>query len=207
MSQGVCNPVEFNFICPLPNGLHARPASQLAEFASAFASELCLTNLRSGAEANLKSTLAIISADVRKGDPCAVRVSGPDEKSAGEALREYVDRHLPRSDEPLLEISTRRNVLPRALSLSAVTCFYGVPVSPGIAKGRAVIAGGVAMPESLEDDNADDPKREERKIERALANVRERLRNMLARSMSTAETGVLKAHLAIVNDVSFSDRI
>ena len=207
MSQGVCNPVEFNFICPLPNGLHARPASQLAEFASAFASELSLTNLRSGAEANLKSTLAIISADVRKGDPCAVRVSGPDEKSAGEALREYVDRHLPRSDEPLLEISTRRNVLPRALSLSAVTCFYGVPVSPGIAKGRAVIAGGVAMPESLEDDNADDPKREERKIERALATVRERLRNMLARSMSPAETGVLKAHLAIVNDVSFSDRI
>src|SRR5690348_16671054 len=101
MSQGVCNPVEFKFICPLPNGLHARPASQLAEFAGSFASELSLTNLRTGAAANLKSPLAIISADVRLGDECSVRIVGADEESARMAMRGYIDQNLPVSDQPL----------------------------------------------------------------------------------------------------------
>src|SRR5690348_15202334 len=130
MSQGVCNPVEFKFICPLPNGLHARPASQLAEFASGFASDLSLINLRTGAGANLKSTLAIISADVRSGDECAIRVSGVDEDSAGAALRAYVHQDLPRSDQPLgTPEETRKTVaLPRALSKATIACHYGLPV-------------------------------------------------------------------------------
>jgi len=78
MSQEVCNPVEFKFVCPLPNGLHARPASQLAEFASDFSSDLSLINLRTGIAANLKSTLAIISADIRSGDECSIRIAGSD---------------------------------------------------------------------------------------------------------------------------------
>src|SRR5215469_17175476 len=103
MSQDVSNPVEFSFVCPLANGLHARPASQLAEFAGSFLSELSLTNLRNGAVANLKSTLAIISADVRKGDECSLRIAGQDEEIAGNALRRYILWDLSRSDEPLAE--------------------------------------------------------------------------------------------------------
>src|SRR5712671_4257829 len=98
MAQGVCNPVEFTFVCPLPNGLHARPASQLAEFAGKFVSDLSLTNLRTGSSANLKSPLAIISADIRLSDPCSVRIAGVDEASAQLALREYIARDLPQSD-------------------------------------------------------------------------------------------------------------
>jgi fructose-specific PTS system IIA-like component len=208
MMQGVCNPVEFTFVCPLPNGLHARPASQLAEFANAFSSDFLLINSRNGVSANLKSTLAIISADIRSGDECSLRVRGVDEEQARGALREYILRDLPKSDEPLAQPSQeRRNpLLPRALASSARECHFGVAVSPGIGKGKSVILG-MSLPPDLSAEKADDPKKEERRIERALAALRERIKAMLARSMSPPEMGVLKAHLAIVEDVLFSEKI
>jgi multiphosphoryl transfer protein len=208
MTQGVCNPVEFTFVCPLPNGLHARPASQLAEFANAFASDFLLNNSRNGISANLKSTLAIISADIRNGDECSLRVTGVDEELARGALREYILRDLPKSDEPLTQPGQeRRNgSLPRALASSANECHFGVAVSPGIGKGKSVILG-MSLPPDLSAEKADDPQKEERRIERALAALRERIKAMLARSISPPEMGVLKAHLAIVEDVLFSEKI
>jgi len=208
MSQ-VCNPVEFKFICPLPNGLHARPASQLAEFASDFACDLSLINLRTGAAANLKSTLAIISADIRSGDECSIRVAGTDETSAGAALLGYITRDLPKSDEPLVESGSERRTgpLPRALLASGIRCYFGAGVSPGIGMGTPVIVGGITLPAGLDSEVAEDAKREERRVERAMATVRERIKAMLARSVSPAEAGVLKAHLAILEDISLSDKI
>ncbi|HWY70155.1 MAG TPA: phosphoenolpyruvate--protein phosphotransferase [Terriglobales bacterium] len=209
MSPEVCNPVEFKFVCPLPNGLHARPASQLAEFASDFASDVSLTNLRTGIAANLKSTLAIISADIRSGDECSIRVAGADEASAGAALLGYITRDLPKSDEPLVESGSERRIgpLPRALLAAGIRCHFGTGVSPGIGKGASVVVGGMTLPPDLGSERAEDFKKEERRIERAMATVRERIKVMLARSVSPAEAGVLKAHLAIVEDVSLSDKI
>jgi multiphosphoryl transfer protein len=208
MMQGVCNPVEFTFVCPLPNGLHARPASQLAEFANAFASDFLLINSRNGISANLKSTLAIISADIRSGDECSLRVTGVDEEQARAALREYILRDLAKSDGPFPQLGQeRRNgSLPRALASSANECHFGVAVSPGIGNGKSVILG-MSLPPDLSAEKADDPQKEERRIERALAALRERIKAMLARSMSPPEMGVLKAHLAIVEDVLFSEKI
>ena len=56
--------LSFTFVCSLSNGIHARPASHLAEVANTFASECILTNLRNDAIAKVRSVLAIISADV-----------------------------------------------------------------------------------------------------------------------------------------------
>jgi phosphoenolpyruvate-protein phosphotransferase len=181
----------------------------LAEFACAFASDFSLSNLRNGAGANLKSTLAILSADVRNGDECSIRVTGADEQAARAALRMYLAQDLPKSDEPLVQSESARptGVLPRALSLEPMACHFGVAVSPGIGKGKAVVVGGIALPEDLSDEKAEEQKKEERRIERALATVRERTKSMLLRSVSPVEAGVLKAHLAILDDVSFSDKI
>ncbi len=210
MSQDVSNPVEFSFVCPLPNGLHARPASQLAEFAGSFLSELSLTNLRNGAAANLKSTLAIISADVRSGDECSLRIVGKDEVIAGNALRRYISGDLSKTDEPLAQTATasaaQDRLLPRALVSSGVRWHSGVAVSPGIGKGKVVVAGGMTLPRDLNAEEAEDSHKEHRRVERAIAAVRERVKAMLARSMSPAETGVLKAHLAILEDVMFTEK-
>ena len=209
MSQEVCNPVEFKFVCPLANGLHARPASLLAEFASDFSSDLSLINLRTGIAANLKSTLAIISADIRSGDECSIRIAGSDEASAGAALLGYITRDLPNSDEPLVESGSERRSgpLPRALLAAGIRCHFGAGVSPGIGKGKSVVVGGMTLPPDLGSERAEDLKKEERRIARAMATVRERIKVMLARSVAPAEAGVLKAHLAIVEDVSLQDKI
>lgn len=211
MSQDVSNPVEFSFVCPLANGLHARPASQLAEFAGSFLSELSLTNLRNGAAVNLKSTLAIISADIRKGDECSLRITGKDEDIAGNALRRYVLWDLSKTDEPLTEARSdstlRDRLLPRALVSSGVTCHSGVAVSPGIGTGKVVVVGGMMLPRDLSAEKSENPEKETRRVERALAVVRERVKAMLARSMSPAEAGVLKAHLAILDDVTFTEKV
>ena len=209
MAQGICNPVEFNFRCPLQNGLHARPATQLAEFAGGLAAELRLTNLRNGASANLKSPLSIISAEIRLGDECSVRITGSEEEVGLRSLREYVARDLPLSDEPLLEpVGNRSNgVLPRSLESASTNCFFGLAVSPGIGKGKAVVIGGMTLPAELSAERAEDPSKEERRVDLAFAALRERIKGMLARSMSPAEAGVLKAHLAIVDDVSFSQKL
>jgi multiphosphoryl transfer protein len=71
-------PLEFQFTCPLPNGVHARPASALEEVASCFGAEILITNRRTDRTANLKSILAIISADIQQHDGCRLNISGPD---------------------------------------------------------------------------------------------------------------------------------
>src|SRR5205814_6461313 len=73
--------------------------------------------------------------------------------------------------------------------------------------GTPVIVGGITLPAGLDSEVAEDAKREERRVERAMATGRERIKAMLARSVSPAEAGVLKAHLAILEDISLSDKI
>src|SRR4051812_43817785 len=108
--------LEFMFACPLAGGLHARPASLLADTANAFSCECTLTNVRRGDSVNLKSTLAIIGADVRMGDSCGVTCNGPDEIGALSALRRVVDQQLPSVDDAPAAALKSDSQLPRALS-------------------------------------------------------------------------------------------
>ena len=65
MPQDVDRALEIAFTCPLPSGIHARPASYFADWANRFVSECSLINQRTGSIANVKSVLAIIAADIR----------------------------------------------------------------------------------------------------------------------------------------------
>src|SRR5580698_10570669 len=94
-------PLQYHFVCPLPNGVHARPASSLERVARGFASEFTLLNERTGRIANAKSVLSIISADIRHLDPCLLTVSGPDEPAAMAAMAAFVDEKFPHCDDAL----------------------------------------------------------------------------------------------------------
>ena len=50
----------IQFLCPLPNGLHARPAWELKEQCSQWQSEITFINHRQNAKADAKSSLALI---------------------------------------------------------------------------------------------------------------------------------------------------
>src|SRR5580698_9094728 len=101
MTQRSGTSLEFAFVCSLSDGLHARPASQLAEVANEFASDCLLTNLRTGSVASLKSVLAILATDIRQGDRCIVQVRGTDDQAAHAALIRFVEQVLPTCDVPL----------------------------------------------------------------------------------------------------------
>jgi phosphoenolpyruvate-protein phosphotransferase len=201
--------LEFTFSCPLRHGLHARPASQMANLANGFLSDFALTNLRSGSTANLKSVLSIIAADIRFNDECVVHVNGADETMARSVLQRFAVHELPRCDAPLQDLlrgQPSRNV-PRPLRSAGVEICAGTPVSRGIAEGAVVIFGGLAIPAELSSESPADQGTEQQRVVRALAAVRERIHGMLARRTSATEIGVLQAHLAILGDISLASSI
>src|SRR5215831_9991858 len=150
--------LEFKFACPLPHGLHARPASQMASLANGFLSDCVLKNLRNGSTANVKSVLSIIAADIRLNDECSVQVNGVDESVARTALQRFISHELPHCDAPLADLlrsRPSRNV-PRALRAAGVEICSGIPASRGIAEGSVIMVGTLAAPAELSHESAGD---------------------------------------------------
>ncbi len=66
----------IQFLCPLPNGLHARPAWELKEQCSQWQSEVTFINHRQNAKADAKSSLALIGTGTLFNDSCSLNISG-----------------------------------------------------------------------------------------------------------------------------------
>jgi phosphoenolpyruvate-protein phosphotransferase len=201
--------VEFAFVCSLSDGLHARPASQLAEVAIECASDCLLTNLRTGSVASLKSVLAILATDIRQGDRCVVQVRGTDEQAAHASLLRFVEQVLPTCDVPLASVhaTTASTTLPRTLRTAGVKGYFGSPVSHGIGQGQVTPLSGMALPRDLKTHAPSDPQTELAQIKRAMAAVRGRIQEKLAHPQSPTEAAVLQADLAIASDVSLAQKL
>ncbi len=201
--------LQFVFSCPLSSGMHARPASHLAEVANQFAAETTITNLRNGLTANAKSVLGVISADIRHGDRCALHVSGPDEHTAHAALRRFVDEALPRCDVPLAGVpdSDRSATPPRVLQAANVNCIFGTPVSHGIGQGKVIILRRMTLPQGSKTENAANPQHELDRIQEAVSAVRHRIGEKLKYSITPTGTAILQAGLAMAGDVSLVQKL
>ena len=163
-------PLDYSFSCPLPNGVHARPASALEEVARSFAAEVLLLNQRTGRSANAKSILSIVGADIRFSDPCLLKVSGSDEEKAMAALGAFIRNTLPRQETALPKIAAANGELHLApgLAKSGATFRRGTAVVPGIARGRIVRVGGFNVPGKLAMDGVADVLAEQRRVTDAL---------------------------------------
>jgi phosphoenolpyruvate-protein phosphotransferase len=203
MTQMSNGSLQFVFSCPLASGIHARPASYLAEVANQFAAESTLTNLRNGLTANAKSVLGIISSDIRNGDRCSLHVSGSDEHAAHAALRRFVDETLPRCDVPLASVadSNAASKLPRALQAANATCLFGKPISRGLAQGKVLILRRMTLPREIKSDAVHNPQHELERIKDAVSAVRHRIGEKLKYSLTPTGTAVLQADLAMAGDV------
>src|SRR5579863_7490172 len=177
MSQASDSTLQFEFTCPLISGLHARPASHLAEVATQFVAECGVTNLRNGRTANGKSVLGVIAADIRHGDRCSVHVIGSDAPAAFSALRRFAETVLPQCDVPLAPpaASNRRTTPPRPLLGAQATFIPGTPVSRGIGHGKIVILKKMALPSGVDGASAGDPHRELERVQDAVSAVRHRI--------------------------------
>jgi multiphosphoryl transfer protein len=209
MSQRAGASLEFAFVCSLPSGLHARPASSLAEAATPFVSECLLINQRTGFVASLKSVLAIISADVRAGDRCTVQIQGSDEQQAYAALFHFVERVLPTCDVaiPNSGATSTEPVIPRVLASAGIDFCFGSPVGQGIGQGKVVLLHGMALFKEWTDTRPAVPEHELESIRNAMAAVRGRIREKLNHASSRTEAEILQADLAIANDTSFANKL
>lgn len=200
---------ECSFRCPLPNGLHARPASLFSAVAKRFTSELTLINERTGAKANAKSVLALVGADVKFGDGCRVGVEGVDQDKARAAIQDFVERVLPGCDEalPLAGEKAGEVLLPRSIIAAGVRWIAGTPACGGIGRGVAVGVAELALPEEAAGLAGESVAVERARIEQGLAAVRKAIAVKSGGAVATIEKAILEAHLSIVDDVALRDKL
>ncbi len=203
-------PLDYAFTFPLPNGLHARPASHLQAAAGRFAGTVTLVNDRTGATANAKSVLSLVAADVRHGDACRLRVDGADERAAVESLAAFVRDVLPGTDAaaPPAAVAGGGAPLPRSLAAAGLARpVRGTPVSPGVGSGTVVAVGGWTVPAERLARPAGPADAERAAFADARRTLHDALTAQVAAATDDQESAVLSAHLAIADDVALADRV
>jgi phosphocarrier protein len=70
-------------------GIHARPATLVAQVAQRFQSDITVE--KDGLEVNAKSVMGVMMLVAAKGSKITIRASGPDESEAVEALVKLVE--------------------------------------------------------------------------------------------------------------------
>jgi phosphoenolpyruvate-protein phosphotransferase len=199
--------MQIAFTFPLKAGLHARPAARLQDLANRYLSTVTFRNKTNGSTASAKSTLALVSTLTRFGDQCLLTVEGEDQGRAFIDVRDFVTDVLPHADDELPPVSfpARERPFPRMLRDSSP--LQGVPVSPGLAMGRAAAVRTTDVftdvPKSA-DGNWED---EEAKLVRAIGKVAEDIERSLAARSRRPEKAILQAHLSILRDKELHDRI
>ena len=202
-------PLELEFSCPLPNGVHARPASALEEVASCFGADITLTNRRTGRAANAKSVLAIVGVDIRQHDDCRVQIAGPDEQNALATLTAFLRDEFPRCDEALPAVAgvNGQATLPPGLQRAGVTIRHGTPMVRGIGQGHIVLVGGLHIPETIPTHAPTDFAAEVRKLDTAVTALVASYEERLPNAASRVETDILKAHRSVARDPEFRARL
>jgi len=196
--------LEYSFKCPLPNGIHARPANNIEEIANEYSSDIKLVNLRNENTCNAKSVLSIIAADFKFDDQCKLVVSGPDQQSAFSRLKKFFIETFPDCDEPLPKTSTKeQRQLPPSLKAICPKFFQGKAMVKGIAAGQVFLADALKLPEEL-DVKALEPEHEQSQVDQAIQAVKAEIKEkIIYPNVSQTEHAILKAHLSILRDVEF----
>jgi phosphoenolpyruvate-protein phosphotransferase len=207
----------------LEHGIHARPAALLAGAVKTLAADVTL--LARGREASARSTVALMTLGVRKGDEVEIRASGPDAAaalSAAEgALRSErgATPHAPVSaptnstqpNRPDLRGSTANPNQPTALGMAPAhnpapapdpglpredNFLRGAIASRGLAVGRTVT---LSRPEVSVHENGAGVSHENAELDRARSEVKARLK-AAAGSGPDATREIIGAHLELLDD-------
>ncbi len=199
----------YEFICALHNGLHARPASMLAECATPFAAEIVIAK-GDGTPVNVRSVLSIIGLDVRNGDACVVIAQGHDAAAAIAAFVACIESRLAEGDEtpPLAAAHAESCVkLPFMLRRQSAQHASGRRVCGGVGTGFAVLVKGLSLPleaQSAKPGKVDD---ELDRVRQAAMWVRHDLERRSGLSGDRTEAELLRAHGQIAGDPALGAEI
>lgn len=195
------------FICELPNGVHARPASHVETLCNTFSSTIEWHNLRADRRGNAKSALALIGTDTLAGDSCQLLISGTDEQAAHQRLSQWLREEFPHCDAPLAVVKNSE-IEPLPASLSHL--------NPQLFRARAVSggsAGGILTPVSSLDLNAlgnlpaaRDVETEQAALDNGLTLLMKNIAFRLLDS-SGATREILDAHRSLAGDTSLRQHL
>ncbi|SNY78524.1 phosphoenolpyruvate--protein phosphotransferase [Enterobacter sp. CC120223-11] len=194
----------LDFLCPLPNGLHARPAWALKEQCSAWRSDIRFINHRLNSHADAKSSLALVSTGTLFNDSCSLEIYGPDEEQARRALESWLDKDFIDSDSELpAAAAPQSHPLPRSLSRLHPHILPGTILASGIGFGTITLWRSDsleryrAIPASPEDMT---------RLEHSLAELADSLNQQL-RLLDGESKTILSAHLSLIQDDEFASNI
>lgn len=205
--------IEHDFVCTLANGLHARPASLLAQCAESFQAIIHIRRrvTPEPAPVDIRSVLSIIGLDVREGDRCTIIAEGDDADAAIAALREVIELRLDAAEQAadaevkrIVSVATR---VPRVLRHLGVRAIAGESVSPGAAIGEVVILGGLSLPADAARATASSIPRELAAARHAIDSLHTHLTARAAKAGASTEAAILAAHAQIASDPALWDSI
>lgn len=194
----------IEFLCPLPNGIHARPAWELKEQCSQWQSDITFINHRQNTRADAKSSLALIGTSTLFNDSCVLNISGRDEEQAKRSLEAWLAHHFIDSDSVQpgpAELAT--HPLPRSLLRLNPDLLYGDVLASGVGEGILTpwqsdnLEGYRTIPASAEDLT---------RLENSLATLAEQLNQQLRERDGESKT-ILSAHLSLIQDDEFVGNI
>ena len=195
------------FVCELPNGVHARPASHVETLCNTFRSEIEWHNLRTNRKGNAKSALAIIGTDTLAGDKCQLLIEGKDEQAAHARLSAWIATEFPLCDAPLAQAaSVEQAPLPESLTRLNPTLFRAQPVCSGSAGGVLTRLAALDLNNLGDLPPAKSPEQEQSALDNGLAMLVRTLELRLLDSDSTA-SAILEAHRSLATDASLRQHL
>lgn len=196
---------ELAFVCPLPSGLHARPASMLADAVRAF--DATVTLGKDGAPPiDARSVLSIVGLDVKLGDRCVASAQGAGAQQAVAAVKRLVDGEWLAAEERAAAptagggAKSKGSELPHGLRGADAEHAWGTAVCGGIGRGIAVPVSGLALPSHLRDARPTSATAELAAARAAFAVVHADLRARSAAAHRKFERDLLGAHAGIAED-------
>ena len=193
--------LSYIFICPLKNGLHARPASNLEEVASLFESNIQLEIINSGKQGNVKSVLSIVSLDIKYEDECQLIISGPDQDEAFSEMKRFIDEDFPECDEeiPVIVPSEGEILVPPSLRAADIKYFSGVSIIKGMGEGSVEIIGEMQLRKDFTPVK-DNYEKEQLKFNKGLSSFQRKIKTSLKEHLPEDEKKILKLHYSISKD-------
>ena len=182
--------VSRRVLVALEHGIHARPAAMLAGAVKGFAAEVTL--VARGRQASARSTIALMTLGVRKGDEVEIRASGADAEAAIGAAEAAL-----RAEKGVIPTFEKRAVPePNATLPREDNILRGAIASRGLALGYTV---QLSRPEINVPENGAGMTHESAELDRARELVKARLK-AAAGAGSEATREIIGAHLELLDD-------
>lgn len=192
-------PTTLKFACDLRHGLHARPASLIAQIAEKSKSRVLVR--KTGAdEADARSVLSVIALDIQPGNPWEISIEGADEGAVARQLESLVHSHFGETadaDGEFVEDAPAR--VPAALKRMGVEVVSGTPASRGAGRGKLVFVRARALTERVPDRSTESVEAEQARLKRALEAAGEDIETRMRRASGTA-ADLLAAHRIMLDD-------